>query len=160
MKITLAKYSDLKEIIEIEQKCFPSLEAASEKEFKERFETFGYNFLVAIKDEKVIGFINGATTILPALPDELYHDVSLHQEDGDYQTVFGLDVLPEYQHQGVASALMKEYIALAKERGKKGIILTCKDHLIGFYSQFGYQHMGVSASCHGGAKWNDMLLIF
>ena len=138
MKITLAKYSDLKEIIEIEQKCFPSLEAASEKEFKERFETFGYNFLVAIKDEKVIGFINGATTILPALPDELYHDVSLHQEDGDYQTVFGLDVLPEYQHQGVAGEMMRYFIELAKLEKRKGIVLTCKDRLVGFYEKFGF----------------------
>lgn len=40
------------------------------------------------------------------------------------------------------------------------MILTCKDHLIHYYQKFGFVHQGVSVSCHGGAKWNDMLLEF
>jgi len=90
----------------------------------------------------------------------LYHDSSLHQKDGAYQTVFGLDVLPQYQRQGVAAALLNAFIDLAKKRHKKGMVLTCKDHLIHYYQKFGFVHQGVSASCHGGAKWNDMLLEF
>lgn len=160
MKITFASKDDLKQIIEIEKICFPAAEAASKEEFEKRFYTFPKNFIVAIVDNKVIGFINGATTDKPILPDELYHDASLHKESGDYQTVFGLDVLPDYQHQGIASSLMEHFIELAKERGKKGIILTCKDHLVTFYEKFGYKCLGRSASNHGGAKWNDMLLIF
>ena len=27
-------------------------------------------------------------------------------------------------------------------------------------SVYGFEFQGVSKSCHGGAKWNDMLLIF
>ena len=73
-------------------------------------------------------------------------------------TVFGLDVHPNYQHQGLAHTLMNGYITLAKERNKKGIFLTCKDHLIGFYESFGYKHLGVTSSTHGEAKWNDMYL--
>ena len=84
----------------------------------------------------------------------------MHNPNGAYQTVFGLDVLPEYQHNGYASQLMNHLIKVSKERNKKGIILTCKDHLIGFYESFGYRHLGVSASNHGDAKWNDMLLEF
>lgn len=92
--------------------------------------------------------------------DELYHNVSLHNPDGDYQTIFGLDVLPAYRRQGIAAALMNHLIEISKKRGKKGMILTCKDYLIHYYKTFGYKHQGVSSSTHGGAIWNDMLLRF
>ena len=133
MKIRQANKNDLKEIVKIEKICFPKAEAASEKDIDERFEVFGENFLVAEKDNKIIGFINGCTTDEPNLPDELYSNAKLHKPNGDYQTLFGLDVLPEYRRQGVAGKLLRSLIDLAKKRGKKGMVLTCKDHLIHFY---------------------------
>ena len=160
MKIRQANKNDLKEIVKIEKICFPKAEAASEKDIYERFEVFGENFLVAEKDNKIIGFINGCTTDEPNLPDELYSNAKLHKPNGDYQTLFGLDVLPEYRRQGVAGKLLRSLIDLAKKRGKEGMVLTCKDHLIPFYESNGIEFQGVSKSCHGGAKWNDMLLIF
>ena len=82
--------------------------------------------------EKPVGFINGGTTDRPYLPDEMYHDVSLHIPEGDYQTVFGLNVLPDYRHQGIAGKLVDYFVELARKRGKKGVILTCKERLMGF----------------------------
>ena len=43
---------------------------------------------------------------------------------------------------------------------RRGLILTCKDRLIGFYEGFGYKSLGVSQSVHGGAVWYDMILEF
>ena len=160
--IRMAEENDLDKIIEIESICFPKEEAASEQSFKERFKVFPENFIVAeIKDEKkVIGFINGCTTDKPELPDILYEKANLHVRDGDYQTVFGIDTLPDYRKKGIGTHMMNALINLTKKRGKKGIVLTCKDYLIHFYEKFGYKNQGVSKSCHGGAKWNDMLLLF
>lgn len=160
MDIRLAKKEDLEKIIEIEQVCFPIEEAAKAEDLKERFEVFGDCFMVAISHQEIIGFINGCTTDLPLLPDELYHNPLLHMPNGKYQTVFGLDVLPSYRGQAVAEKLLNSFIELAKQRGKKGIVLTCKDHLIHYYQRFGFVHMGVSSSSHGGAIWNDMVLEF
>ena len=39
-----------------------------------------------------------------------------------------------------------------------GFILTCKDHLIPFYESCGFKFVKVSASTHGNAKWNDMVI--
>lgn len=100
IKIRPAAAADLHAIIAIEAECFPPAEAASEKEFRERFQAFGENFFVAETEGRVIGFINGCTTDTAILPDELYHDTGFHKKDGSYQTVFGLDVLPEYRNQG------------------------------------------------------------
>ena len=81
--------------------------------------------------------------------------------DGYYfGTITELLVLPEYRRQGVAADLMNHLIQTAKARGKKGMILTCKDRLIHYYEKFGYRSLGISGSVHGGAVWYDMLLEF
>lgn len=160
MNIRLATKEDLNEIIKIESICFPEAEAAKESDFQKRFDAFKENFIIEEDNGKIIGFINGCTTDLPKLPDELYHNVQLHKKHGDYQTIFGLNVLPDYRRNGVAAQLMNYFIELSKERGKKGMVLTCKNHLIHYYEKFGFKHQGVSASEHGGAVWNDMVLIF
>jgi len=151
---------DVVKIAYIEEKCFPPAEAASLKSFLERFMAFPECFFVAELDGKVVGHINGCITDSPKLPDELYHNTSLHRPNGAWQTVFGIAVLPEYQHRGIARALMGHFINTAKKQKKAGLILTCKDEKIGFYESFGYVNEGVSESSHGGAKWNDMVLRF
>ncbi len=156
-----ARAGEVERMVEIEACCFPAAEAASLKSFQKRYETFPECFFVAeLPDGTVVGHINGCVTDTPKLPDELYHDVSLHKKEGDWQTVFGLAVLPKYQRRGIAGAILEYLIQTAKERGRKGVLLTCKDHLIPFYSSHGFVFQGVSASTHGDAKWNDMLLEF
>jgi predicted N-acetyltransferase YhbS len=147
-------------LAQIEAICFPAAEAASPAQIQERLAAFPENFLVAESGGQVVGFINGANHEAPCLPDELYHDAGLHRAEAAYQTVFGLDVLPEYRCQGIAARLMERYIALAHEREKKGLILTCKTHLVHYYEKFGYVNHGVADSTHGGAQWYDMRLIF
>lgn len=151
---------DIKYVADIENLCFPKAEGASLKSFYERFDAFPESFFVAEIDNKIVGYINGCITDKPSLPDELYHDASLHNPSGDYQTVFGLAVVPDYQHEGIAGKLMNYLINISRDRGKKGIILTCKEHLIHFYEGFGYVHKGIADSTHGNAVWNNMLLEF
>ena len=88
---------------------------------------------------------------------ETFPDSFLVAED---ESIFGLDVIPEYRRQGVAADLMNHLIQTAKARGKKGMILTCKNRLIHYYEKFGYRSLGISGSVHGGAVWYDMLLEF
>lgn len=139
---------------------FSPAEAASKEAIRERMKTFQENFFVAEADGKVIGFINGGTTDKQNLPDEMYHDAGLHKPDGDYQTVFGLNVLPPYRHQGIAGRLLDHMSDISKKRGKKGVILTCKEHLLGFYGSHGFHNYGVADSEHGGAVWYDMRNLF
>ncbi|MDO4273863.1 MAG: GNAT family N-acetyltransferase [Eubacteriales bacterium] len=166
MKNTVSKYEDIEirgalleeaeEIAAVEAECFPEAEAASLEEIRGRMVLFPENFLVARADGRIIGFINGCTTDKPVLGDELYHDPSLHKKDGDIQTVFGLDVLPEYRRRGIAGRLLRTLCELSRERGKKAVILTCKEYLIPFYESCGFVNHGLSGSQHGGAVWYDM----
>ena len=155
------KAEDLDQVTEVEALCFPAAEAATEESFRKRIETFPESFLVAENESgKIIGFINGCVTDERTIRDEMFEDSGLHRADGMYQSIFGLDVIPEYRRQGVAADLMNHLIQTAKARGKKGMILTCKNRLIHYYEKFGYRSLGISGSVHGGAIWYDMLLEF
>ena len=158
--IRKAKEKEGKELARIEAACFPPAEAASEAAILERLEAFPENFYVAEQNGKLVGFINGGVTDEQYLPDEMYHDIRLHKPDGAYQTVFGLNVLSEYRRQGIAEKLVNAFIEGAKQAGRKGVILTCKDHMIHYYEKFGFVNYGVADSTHGNAVWNDMRLIF
>lgn len=156
LKIRNATKEETEKMAEIEEICFPPAEAAGLEQIRERMAEFPENFFVAELEGKVVGFINGAATDKPVLGDELYHDAGLHKKDGDIQTVFGLNVLPEYRHQGIAHKMVQEFVETAKKRGKKAVILTCKERLIPFYESCGFQNFGMADSCHGGAVWYDM----
>ncbi len=158
--IRIAKKEDVERIAEIEAICFPKEVAAGLVSFQSRFEMFGECFLVAELNGEIIGFINGMVINKETIEDIMFEDASLHEPDGMWQSVFGLDVLPEYRCRGYAEALMREFINKAKKEGRKGCVLTCKDRLLHYYNKFGYQNRGISESQHGGAVWYDMLLEF
>ena len=131
--------SDLAAVTEVEAICFPAVEAATGESFKARIAAFPECFFVAESEGKIIGFINGCATDSKTICDEMYENSACHKTDGAYQSIFGLDVLPDYQRQGIAADLMNHMIGDAK---------------------FGYKNMGVSESVHGGAVWYDMILEF
>lgn len=153
-----ATAADIPAIASVEAACFPPAEACPPDEFERRFRTFPECFFVAEADGRIVGFIDGCVTDRPLLPDELYHDASRHIPDGPWQTVFGLAVHPDFQHRGIAQRLMRRLIADARERGRDGLVLTCKPQKIGFYAQFGYRDLGWADSTHGGAAWHLMAL--
>lgn len=147
-------------LAKIEAVCFPEAEAADEETLKKRLAVHPELFFVAEQEGQIIGFINGCATDEPALPDALYHDTAFHKKSGAYAALFGLNVLPDFRRRGVAGKLMGRFIREAQECGRKGVILTCKDHMIHYYEKFGYVCHGVADSSHGGAVWNDMKLFF
>lgn len=152
--------ADLDEITNVEAICFPAAEAASRESFKSRLEAFPEAFFAAVCGGRIIGFINGCVTDERTIRDEMFANSSLHNPAGAYQSIFGLDVLPEYRCQGIAAKLMNHLIEDARKKNRRGLILTCKDRLIHYYEKFGYRNLGISASVHGGAVWYDMLLEF
>ena len=51
-------------------------------------------------------------------------------------------------------------IGEAKAQGRKGLVLTCKDKLVHYYTKFGFVSEGVSGSTHGNVVWYQMRLSF
>ena len=76
------------------------------------------------------------------ISDIMFSDASLHDENGMWQAIFGLNVLPEYRRQGLAAKLIDKIVEQARQEGRKGCILTCKDKLIHYYEKFGFKKIG------------------
>ena len=157
IKIRHAVKEDLEDIVRIEKECFPPAEAADREAFQKRMDTFLDSFFVAEAKHRVVGFINGAVIEGMYIKDEMYENTDLHRPDGAYQSVFGIDVEPNYQGHRIASRLMETLIQYAKDCGRKGIVLTCKEALFPFYNRFGFENLGKSESVHGGAVWYDTI---
>lgn len=160
MEIRTATLKDLDAVSAVEAACFPAAEAATPAEFAERLRHYGSHFWLMFDGEKLIGFVDGMVTDRADLIDDLYAQASLHNENGAWQMIFGVNTLPEYRRQGVAAALLERAIADAKAQGRKGLVLTCKDKLVRYYAKFGFVSEGVSESTHGGVVWYQMRLTF
>ena len=161
MEIRHATKHDISDISEIEAKCFPPSEAASEKAFTERVENYGNHFWLMYENDKLIAFVDGFTTDESDLTDEMFADAAMHNENGAWQMIFGVNTLPEYRNNGYASELLRRAVDEAREQGRKGVVLTCKDKLLPFYARLGFVDEGVTdKSTHGNAVWHQMRIIF
>ena len=156
----IAQLSDLDRVTEIEYICFPAEQAATRAAFEQRIKTFPSHFLLLEHEGTPIGFVNGAVLDARYIEDEMYERTDSHNERGAYQSVYGLDVLPEYRGRGLAHKLMAQLIDQAKKEGRRGVTLTCLEEKIGFYETMGFKNEGVSDSSHGGVVWNNMILEF
>lgn len=161
MEIRHATKHDISAISEVEAKCFPPSEAASEKAFTERIENYGNHFWLMYENDKLIAFVDGFVTDESDLTDEMFADATMHNENGAWQMIFGVNTLPEYRNNGYASELLRRAVDEAKEQGRKGVVLTCKDKLLPFYARLGFVDEGITdKSTHGNAVWHQMRIIF
>ncbi len=160
MEIRKATLDDLKEIAAVEAECFPAAEAASEESLRKRLSVFADHFWLLFDGDKMVGFVNGMVTDEPDLSDEMYDDASMHNPDGKWQMIFGVDTIPEYRRQGCAEKVLSRVIEDARKQGREGLVLTCKDKLIHYYAKFGFENEGLSKSVHGDAVWYQMRLKF
>ena len=104
--------------------------------------------------------MDGFVTDEADLTDEMYADASMHNENGSWQMIFGVNTVPERRKHGYAAMLLERAIGQAREQGRKGVVLTCKERLIPYYAKFGFVNEGVSASVHGNVVWYQMRLTF
>lgn len=161
MVIKYATEKDITAIAAVEAECFPPTEAAVEKEFVERIKYYGNHFWLLYDDEKLIAFVDGFVTDEADLTDEMYENAAMHNENGAWQMIFGVNTLPDYRKHGYAGELIRHAIDDAKMQGRKGLVLTCKEQLLPYYAKFGFKNEGVSdKSTHGNVVWHQMRLSF
>lgn len=160
MKIRTATINDLEAVAAVEAECFPKAEAATKEEFAERIQYYGNHFWLMFDEDKLIAFVDGFVTDQPDLTDEMYKKASMHNEKGAWQMIFGVNTIPSYRQQGYAGELIRRAISDARAKGRKGLVLTCKDKLIHYYASFGFVEEGISESVHGNVVWHQMRLTF
>ena len=154
--------ADLAAVAAVEKACFPPAEAATADEFRDRLAHYAAHFWLLF-DEKgdLVSFVDGMVTDERDLTDAMYAQAAMHDEKGAWQMIFGVNTLPEYRKRGYAGELIRRAIADARQQGRKGLVLTCKDRLLAYYAKFGFVDEGVSEkSTHGNVRWHQMRLTF
>lgn len=149
---------EAEQAVAIEQICFPSNEACSEKHIKERIANAPELFLVAVdrKTGKLAGFLNGLSTNENFFRDEFFTDIDLYNPEGKNIMILGLDVLPEYRMQGLGRELVFQYLRRERENGRKRVLLTCLDSKVKMYQKMGFNDHGIANSTWGGEEWHEM----
>ena len=149
---------EVDQAIQIEQICFPPNEACTYEHMESRIKKASDLFLVVVDREtgKIAGFLNGLATDREHLTDDFFTDANLHDPEGVNIMLLGLDVLPEYQHQGLARKLMDQYKERERARGRKKLILTCLPDKVEMYKKFGFKDHGIGDSVWGGEAWHEM----
>lgn len=157
-----ATHSDALALSAIEAQCFPQEEAAGELQITERLFYFSKHFWLLCSKEtgSIVSFVDGMVTDCSDLTDILYEKASLHNENGAWQMIFGVNTVPAFRKKGYASRLLRFVIEESRAQNRKGLVLTCKEHLLPFYANVGFVNEGLSSSCHGGAVWYQMRLTF
>ena len=144
-----------------EAECFPAAEAATKKALEARLQSYNNHFWLLLDEGKLVSFVDGMVTDQEDLTDDLYENAQKHDETGAWQMIFGVNTLPEYRRHGYAGTLLRRAIDDAKQQGRKGLVLTCKEQLIPYYAKFGFKDEGVSdKSTHGNVVWHQMRLVF
>ncbi|WP_338789476.1 N-acetyltransferase [Metabacillus sp. FJAT-53654] len=156
LKIRNVKMEDLPELVVIENSCFTIEEAATIEGFEKRIHLIPDSFFVAEEDGVIIGLVNGPVIETAYITDDLFNYIKANPASGGHQSILGLAVAPQYQKQGVASALLEHLEIEANTNKRESITLTCKENLISFYENHGYINCGVSNSKHGGVVWFNM----
>ena len=152
------KPEEAEQAAEIEQLVFPPNEANAPEDVKTRIGVAPDLFLVASdrKTGRLAGFLNGIATDEESFRDEFFTDASLHDPNGMNVMLLGLDVLPEYRMKGLATEIMRRYCLREQAKGRKRLVLTCLERLVGMYEKMGFTDRGLSASRWGGESWHEM----
>lgn len=121
MKIVIATKDNIKDIAKIENTCFSN--PWSENNIAESLDNPASNFLVALVDERVVGYMG-----LQIFSGEGY--------------VTNVAVLPEYRGQGIAKALITEQM----KNDMEFITLEVRESnipAISLYEKMGFENMGI-----------------
>ena len=160
MEIRKATLKDIEAIAAVEAECFPPAEAAGLESITKRVSVFPDYFWLLFDGDKLVGFVNGMATDLADLCDEMYDDANMHDPNGAWQMIFGVNTIPSYRCRGLAEMVLRRVIDDARNQGRKGLVLTCKDRLVHYYAKLGFVSEGISESGHGGVVWYQMRLTF
>ncbi|THH16313.1 hypothetical protein EW146_g4318 [Bondarzewia mesenterica] len=158
---------DLQDAYNIEIAGFPADEAGSLETFRYRQSQAPDLFLGAYLPSStptkrtLIAYING--TLSPSLT--LTHEsMSTHIPTSTSVCIHGVCVHPSYLRQGIATALLKEYLhrlAVANDtsRGKtvyERVLLIAHEEMRGLYEGAGFEWAGKSEVIHGSQPWYEM----
>ena len=161
VQFSACQSSDVSACAVIETASFPEDEAASPDQLAYRQAHAGSYFRVAkhanagTEEEELIGFICG--TLCRTMTEE---SMRHHDPQGQLLAIHGVVVAAAHRRQGVASAMLRDYIATIQREHPtlQKMVLLSKAHLLSFYVNCGFKVLRPSPIVHGSEQWFDLEL--
>ena len=155
-----ARQTDLEELWQLEELCFPPQERCLRKNFERRLALWPEHFLLLFRPDtgRICAFLSDIYAEQAELTDAMFTEAVQHDPAGKNLVVLGLNTCTDLRGRGLASMLMRRRIAQARRAGLHRCVLTCHDFLVPYYASFGYVCKGISQSVWGGETWYDMVL--
>ncbi|MBS7615124.1 ribosomal protein S18-alanine N-acetyltransferase [Candidatus Bathyarchaeota archaeon] len=125
-RIRRATFEDLNSLVEIEAECFTD-EAFTKNQLEYCLKSSDFVSLVALVDEKIVGFIIGSIEILG-------NETAGH--------VYTLDIMKEYRKKGFGGKLLDSFESILVEKGVRTVYLEVRvDNIPArrLYSKHGYR---------------------
>ena len=162
---------DIPRCLEIEKASYPPNEAASKSSLQYRQHHAAPYFRCAYlmesvddmgthhvddEDQEMIGFICATRC-----HDFVHESMSTHHSEGPLLAIHSVVVTEEYRRQGVATAMLKDYIEAMRnmpEDGVQKLVLLAKRPLLSFYVDCGFSVIQRSTIVHGEDPWYDLEL--
>lgn len=162
---------DIPRCLEIEKESYPKVEAASKRSLQYRQHHAAPYFRCAYvtestdeagmhhvddEDQEMIGFICATRC-----HDHIHESMSTHHSEGPLLAIHSVVVEEEYRRQGVATAMLKDYVEAMRnmpEDGVQKLVLVSKRNLLSFYVDCGFSVVQKSTIVHGEDPWYDLEL--
>lgn len=156
MYLRNVQVKDLPFLVAIERENFEPAEQISEEVLAEYVSQESETCLIIGENETVLGFILARPTDVHYVTDSIFYKQESTVRKKDYLAIASLAVTRSAQGQGLGTLLLAALKEVAVVGCFKGISLTCKESLLGYYEMNHFEDLGVSESKFGGAIWMDM----
>ena len=140
MMITEMNATHVAQVAELEKICFA--DPWSEKSVASELENIWALWLVAVEDDRVIGYIGSQTSI-------------------DETDVMNVAVRPDCRRRGIAEALIVELVAKLKEKGSRALMLEVRASnvpAISLYEKLGFLQVGCRKNYYRNPREDALIL--
>ena len=90
----------------LKENVFPANEAATREIFENRLKFYANHFWLLFDSDNLVSFVDGLVTDEADLTDEMYKRAEMHNENGKWQMIFGVNTIPAYRKKGLAGKLI------------------------------------------------------
>ncbi|HFI0397613.1 TPA: GNAT family N-acetyltransferase [Streptococcus suis] len=156
MEIRFAKFSDLEQILKLEQANFSTEEQISATVLGRYLQYLPSTCLVMEQASEIAGFLLACPTSSSVVSDDIFYLEEDKVPVGNHLAIASLVVSDQFKGQGVGTLLLAALKEVAVSGGFEGIALTCKEYLIKYYEGNQFCDLGPSQSQFGGTNWYDM----
>ncbi len=157
MQFRFVRKGDLPAIIALEHENFSAEERIEDQVLAYYVEKQSQTCFVMENDsQELVGYLLSLPTSENRVTDQIFYQLEENSGAKPYLAIASLSVASSYKGQGIGTLLLSGLKELVETSRYLGISLTCKDYLLTYYKENGFEYCGISSSRFANQIWHDM----